>query len=69
MTDFVERSLRRLSGQFAGRVSMPGDDGYVRRRRSGRNRRAVRRVRWFSITGPSAPRTIVMFSCRSRLRP
>jgi FAD/FMN-containing dehydrogenase len=30
MTDFVERTLRRLAGQFAGQVSMPGDDGYAK---------------------------------------
>ena len=30
MTDFLERSLRRLGGQFAGHVSMAGDDGYVK---------------------------------------
>jgi FAD/FMN-containing dehydrogenase len=30
MTDFIERALRRLCGQFAGHVSMPGDDGYVK---------------------------------------
>jgi hypothetical protein len=25
MTDFIERSLHRVSGQFAGHVPMPGD--------------------------------------------